>query len=185
MKNPTNNYVLYLTHQTDPARCNVVIFERAPVARAFLDALLGDDAWSWADVDQTPTGVPGSTIASESGVVVSTRWHPDRMREVVECAEAGGLSRDLANVAARFRLGPAADDPESGQESRRAARPAPQPRASRDGLVPIADIAAELGIEPREARAVLRGLKVEKPAAGWAFPAAEVPAVRERIRAAL
>lgn len=183
MNNFDNRYVLYLTHRHDASRCNVVTFDEARQGRAFLDVLLGDESWAWEDADPTPTGVPGSTIASASGVVASTRCHPDRMREMVECDRRGGLADYLANAALRFRVGPVADDP-SPDEAPRRARPAPQPRASRDGLVPIADIAAELGIEPREARAALRGLKIEKPAAGWAFPAAEVAAVRERIRAA-
>lgn len=177
-------YVLYLTHGRDAIRCNVVSFAEARQGRAFLDALLGDEEWWWEDAGQTPTSVAGSTIASESGVVASTRWHPDRMREMVECERRGGLESWLLASALRFRQGPAADDPEPGEEPRRQ-RPAPQPRASRDGLVPVADIAAELGVEPRVARAALRSLGVSKPAAGWAFPAGEVAAVRERIRAAL
>lgn len=43
------------------------------------------------------------------------------------------------------------------------------PRASRTGLTTIADICAELKIEPRIARGILRKAKIDKPAEGWAW----------------
>lgn len=53
------------------------------------------------------------------------------------------------------------------------------PRASRDGLVSVQDIAASVEMTAKGARAALRAAKEPKPAHGWAFASADV----ERIKA--
>lgn len=50
-----------------------------------------------------------------------------------------------------------------------------------DALVSLADIAEELGIEPRKARAALRG-KVDKPAGGWSWPKDEIDAIKKLLK---
>jgi len=177
-------YVLYLTRVGDASTsCMVKAFAAPYVARKFLDALLADDGYVWQDE---------TTIRSETGVVVSTRWFPDALRACVEhrytAAEtAWTLDSTSASHARLFRHGPDVREAAAGgvEDVVRTPRPAPQPRAPRDGLVTVADIAAELGVEPRVARQALRGLGVEKPAAGWAWPASEAAAVAARVKAAL
>lgn len=56
------------------------------------------------------------------------------------------------------------------------------PRASRDGLVSIGEIAAQLQKEPRELRKILRDKKIAKPAAGWAWPKDEVEKIKELLK---
>lgn len=58
------------------------------------------------------------------------------------------------------------------------------PRASKEGLVTVGDIAERLKMDAREARGILRTLKVEKPDAGWAWPDKEADAIAERIEKA-
>lgn len=56
-------------------------------------------------------------------------------------------------------------------DSRSRERPAKRektPRASREGLTTVQDIAKELGIEAGDARAILRKAKIDKPSHGWA-----------------
>ena len=53
-----------------------------------------------------------------------------------------------------------------------------QPKPSKDGLISIAEIAAELKMEARDCRAILRQQKVEKPAAGWAWSKIEVDEIK-------
>lgn len=64
-------------------------------------------------------------------------------------------------------------------------QPEPSPRAPSeprpDGLTPLADIAQELGIDPREARQILRK-KAEKPAWGWAWPRDAVDKIKALLR---
>lgn len=64
-------------------------------------------------------------------------------------------------------------------------KPERTPRPSRDGLVAVGDIAKQLGIEPREARGILRSLKLPKPEAGWAWPAAEAEKIAAQIKGAM
>lgn len=71
--------------------------------------------------------------------------------------------------------------PETGRRSRRGGTAAPSPRpepterreraprASRDGLTTLTSICAEQGVEAGDVRAALRGMKIEKPASGWAW----------------
>lgn len=181
-RNP-GKYVLYLSrHGDDDTQSMVMVFAAPYSARKFLDALLEDDGIVWDD---------DCTIRSETGIVVSTRWYADRMREAVEheytLAEMAWTldSTHLAH-ARRFRNGPdqprTADEPTADRPRRSSSS---SPRASREGLVPVGDIAAALGVEARDCRAALRKLRVEKPAAGWAWPASEVEAIKARIQAAL
>jgi hypothetical protein len=53
---------------------------------------------------------------------------------------------------------------------------------SRDGLVSIGDICDELGMNPRDARKILRN-KVEKPDAGWAWTPKEAEAIKKILKA--
>lgn len=186
-------YVLYVTRLGDDAtQCIVAAFAAPYAARKFLDALLRDDGWVWDDAATITSryGDPGCTIRSETGIVVSTRWWPGRLRECVEHeytnAELGwSLDHTWTSAARRFREGPLPADETTPDAPARAPRPASAPRASRDGLVTVGEIAVQLGVQPRDARAALRSLAVDKPPAGWAWPAAEADAVRERIRGAL
>lgn len=58
--------------------------------------------------------------------------------------------------------------------------PARTPRPS--NLVTVADIAATLKIDAKQARQALRKAKIDKPEHGWAFPAADVPAITAAIK---
>jgi len=55
-------------------------------------------------------------------------------------------------------------------------------------LVDLKEIAKKVGVEPRQARAILRSLAMrgeEKKRARWAFPPAEVAGVVTKIKGAL
>lgn len=178
-------FVFYVTRRLDDRDQSMVwILDTVAEARKFLDVLLGDDGIVW----ENPC-----TIRSSTGIVVSTRWYADLMRaavdhEYTQAERSLQISYTARNVAASFRNGVRAIS--SGgvarpDETPRAPRPAPTPRAPRDGLVSVAEVADQLGVEPRIARAALRRMKLEKPSAGWAWPAAEIPSIVERVRAAL
>lgn len=59
------------------------------------------------------------------------------------------------------------------------------PRPSKDGLITVAEIAKELGVEPRIARGALRQSKTPKPDAGWAWPKAEAEKIKAVIKKGL
>lgn len=176
-------YVLYVTRHRDESGTQVIVMNFAApyAARKFLDVLFEGDGLNWDDE---------CTVRSETGIVVSTRWWPKRMKECVEheysIAElAWDLDKLYHDAARRFRYGEQPRELSPEQTEPRRARAPSGPRASRDGLVPIADVALQLNVTPRECRAALRKLKIEKPAAGWAFKADEVDAIRDRIKSAL
>jgi hypothetical protein len=54
-------------------------------------------------------------------------------------------------------------------------------RQSAGSNVSLADIAGELGIDPRKARAMLRG-KVDKPTGGWSWPKDEVETIKKLLK---
>jgi len=72
---------------------------------------------------------------------------------------------------------PKPDDTRAANKSKTRTR-AP---VSRDGLVSIGDICADLGMNPRDARKILRG-KVEKPDAGWCWPTDEADAIKKLLK---
>lgn len=189
-------YCLYISRDgEDDTQSMAVVFAASYAARKFLDVLLEDDEIEWWEnpfMVRLGVNVEGCTIRSSSSIVVSTRWWPDRMRKVVEheysLEEMGWQLRNpMRQWAVMFRNGPNFPRTleEDGHVREKRERKPVQHRAPRDGLTPVADIATALGMEPREVRGILRGLKIEKPAAGWAWPAekaAEIQSLIEKHR---
>lgn len=74
-----------------------------------------------------------------------------------------------------------AEEPEKKTRVPKKNQPRGAVKASRGGLVTLAEICAEINMEPRDARKKLRG-KVDKPDAGWAWPADEADDVRKVLK---
>lgn len=75
-----------------------------------------------------------------------------------------------------------ADDGSDDKPNRvKKVRPRGAAPIDRSGLVSLADICAELRMDPRDARKILRN-KVEKPDAGWAWPESEVAGIRKLLK---
>lgn len=70
---------------------------------------------------------------------------------------------------------------ETREKNRRKTRAKSSPAVTRNGLVSISDICAEIGMNPRDARKILRN-KVEKPDAGWAWPESEVANIKKLLK---
>lgn len=181
-------YALYITrHGDDDTQCIVQTFGAPYSARKFLDVLLKSDGIVWENEH---------TIRSETGIVVSTRWWPKRMRACVEheysIAEMAWDLRDVApdvhKAAKRFRNGP--EQPrtiEAADVKPKRERTAAAPRAAApSGYIHISDVALAMGIDARQARVALRKIyKDGKPATGWSFPPAEVEELKTKIKAVL
>lgn len=71
--------------------------------------------------------------------------------------------------------------PETTREKNRRKTRARAPAASKDGLISIGEICESIGMNPRDARKILRG-KVEKPDVGWAWPKGEVDAIKKVLK---
>lgn len=58
--------------------------------------------------------------------------------------------------------------------------PEPKPRTE-PGLVTLQSICADIGMEPKEARQLLRSINYPKPFGHWSFPPSEVDAVTKAL----
>lgn len=178
-------YVFYVSrHGDDDTQSIVQTFAAAYAARKFLDALLEQDGLIWEDP---------CTIRSETGIIVSTRWYPERMKKCVEhdysLAEMAWSLRDYApdvyNSARRFRSGPELprtleDVPE--RKTRSGKSSAPRADAP-SGYVHVSDVALSMGIDAKQARVALRKLYPEgKPAYGWFFDPKTLDEVKAKIK---
>jgi hypothetical protein len=90
---------------------------------------------------------------------------------------------ELLRVAGKAEIQHKRDPDENEERPNRVRKPRVPGAApvSRDGLVSLAEICEQLNIEPRDARKTLRN-KVEKPDAGWAWPAAEAAKVKAILK---
>lgn len=192
-----NPYVLYVSRHKDETGTQVMVttYPTAYQARKFLDELLQDDGIVWDDCH--PSACPGSTIRSESGIIVSTRFDAERMRKAVEHQyEVKEMAWDLppehVRWARRFRNGPPLPttlEEATGTSETRARRErkasAPKKQAP-TGYVHVSDIALAMGIDAKQARVALRKIyKDGKPDVGWNFPPSEVDALKVKIKNAL
>lgn len=181
-------YALYISrHRDDDTQCMVVVFCAAYAARKFLDILLEDDGIVWED---------DCTIRSETGIVVSTRWYPKRMRACVEHEYslkemAFKLPAPHPSWARAFRYGPEqprtleADAGATKQREKRERRSSAPRSAAPAGYVHVSDVALALGIDAKAARVALRKIYDEKPKFGWNFPPGEVEELKKKIKEVL
>ncbi len=88
---------------------------------------------------------------------------------------------DLLRAGGREAILNKAEEPENKTRVPKKNQPRGAVKASRAGLTTLAELCAEIGIEPRDARKKLRG-KVDKPDAGWCWPDDEVDAVRSALK---
>lgn len=173
-------------------------FNAIYAAKHFVLLMIDGDEYRW-DVRRVHSGDTGKAqIITSRGVIIHT--FGDDLEEIMEheftSEEASFVFPEPEHSKyARFprlgKQGPALttdEDYEDTQASRTSApddAPQPkvkrEPRPSKEGLVTIADICAEIKLEPKAARDALRKSELEKPAAGWAFPAADVPDVINTI----
>lgn len=156
-------------------------------ARKFLDVLLQDD-----EVTLT-RGVSGRKDTVISSTDISVR--SDNIMDIVNYEYQGRESewelnlsgnsgsvaqaeqfRSSTGVRIEKRVEPTA---EKGTERVRKEKPA---KINREGLITIAQISNDLKMESREARSILRKMKVDKPEAGWAWKNSEVDEIKKIIK---
>lgn len=179
-------YALYFSrHGDDDTQVMVQVFAAAYAARKFLDVVLEDDGIIWEN---------DCTIRSETGIVVSTKWYPERMKKVVEHEYTlEEMAWDLQNPhlaeAKRFRYGPpqprTLEEDAGGTRAReKRERRAKGPTVSAPaGYVHVSDVALSMGIEPKQARVALRKIYPDgKPAYGWYFDPKTLDDLKAKIR---
>lgn len=187
-------YVMYCSRHGDETgtQIMVLIYDKAYQARKFLDALLRDDGFIWDD-HAFPMAKPGSTIRSESDIVVSTRFDPEAMRKAVEFEyEPKHMAWDLpptdASAIRRFRDGPPMPRTleETGRregETVRVRRTSTPKTAAPSNYVHVSTVALSMGIDAKQARVALRKIFPDgKPAYGWNFDPATLDDLKAKIK---
>lgn len=166
-------------------------------ARYFFDAIVQKDKFKWRDDDTI-------IIPSLDNLVINC----DKLEDVLD-HKLGPKEREwelpepYTSYAQSIRTGervlispkrshradgeqksPSFAFAEAGRDQRkRSLRQSQQrARASRDGLTSLADICAELKLDPREARQTLRKSNTPKPDAGWAWPDKEIPGIKKLLK---
>jgi hypothetical protein len=147
-------------------------------AKHFLDFMINGKPYKWLN---------DSTIITDSGVEIRCEQGP-AIEQVIEY-DLKGTEREweipepYKSTFYKIRDG---KKPSNGEQepTRTAVKEArvksKTPRANKDGLTSLADIANEIGIDPREARRILR-THSQKPDAGWAWPTEEIEAIKNTI----
>lgn len=160
--------------------------------------VLDDREWVWKD-EKTAVATDGMIVHSddleeivEYKLTTKERqwvppspyfgqWHniaagqPIHEKREKRSQAAGDNESDDAPAKREKRATKQPREPDSTPKRERTARPA------KDGLVSVADVAAQLGKDPKACRIALRKSNTPKPDAGWAWPASEVDAVKAII----
>lgn len=146
-------------------------FCTASASVTFLNMILEGRKPLW--ISHTSIRVDDLTVSSES------------LEKIVEATPLDSLPAPYPRMASDI----------SGSSTTPALLPAPDPirdtparnkvtqRPSKEGLVTISQIAEKASLTPTKARAVLRGLGIEKPASGWAWSDSEAKAIIDRLKA--
>lgn len=101
--------------------------------------------------------------------------------EYTVAEEAFELPAPYPNDIARFLHGVVAT---ATSKTPVAAPKGPRQKIDRTGKTSIQDLCAEIGVEPRDARAALRKAKIEKPPGGWLFTPEQIDDIKKIIKGA-
>jgi len=192
-------YVVYASYNPgetyETMRWLILKFMSPQAARGHINALIGDDEWEF-----------GVTTVLEYPSVITSRGVQITFRNQAMLDEVMGLDFEDQHMSSEVsyfkfrrtteRVAPKDEDDDlpktakaarvSRAEKREPKEPkAPREKVDRSGMVSANDIAAELKVEGREVRAVLRAMKLEKPAGGWWFDKKTAEAIRDKVRAGL
>ncbi len=199
-----NPYVVYCDYHRDgEEHSRVLILNfKAKYAAAFMIAkLLNGDTWEECD---PVGGRVGVITASGIRITMTGRDVWDLLEYEPTAAEAEWKDDQVAQWVLRFKYGSAegvkkdqpVDEDDDLPKHAPAAREAragkkekvvkeKKPKVDTSGLVSANDIAKKLKVEGREVRGVLRSLKMEKPAHGWAWSKDEAAKIEEKVSVAL
>lgn len=141
-------------------------------------------------------------LAYEFANVFEETWKDERLAKALAYLKWGKWEHRPSNdtVTVDTEEGPQ-ERPMSRKEKRDAERAArreeknrkreadptktPRPKFDKSVVVTAGDLAEQMGILPREFRAALRKLKMEKPAGGWHWSTSEAEDIKAKVKKAL
>ena len=166
--------------RADGAMC-LYMFAQEYSARWFIDCIVGKKKITWKDTRTIVT--EGETYKIRSPHLEELMEYEYKGKEKQWEPPEPWLSeykRFAGLIVGPRRTASNSHELQSEPKAPRVAKPT-EPRP--DGLVSIGDIAEELGLEPRDARKLLREKKIEKPAHGaWAWPKNAVDGIKKLLR---
>ena len=175
MGGPTSNYGFYCWRR-DGAFC-FHNFHATYAAKKFLDIIMQGASFKW---------INDHTILTDNGLKIRAEYHCS-LEEVIEYEYKGKegsftfpcpYDRIFDQFAGVTTTPTVTQSIPASIPTKERAPSEPRP----DGLIPLADIVAELNIEPRDARQILRKSELEKPSYGWAWARGEVDKIKKLLR---
>lgn len=187
-------YAVYVSypHDAPPGAKRLIVmnFCATYAALHFVNAALQDGSFKWKKANKVLGVLIPDTIIGENGVEIRC---PQGMEEIIEyemsrAEEQWELPPYYVNqcdlVRREYRDDSPAIDPETGEKPVKPKRE-PKPKkekVDKSGLVTIGEIAEQMEIEARDARAALRKSKLEKPPVGWAWPEDKVDEIKKLVK---
>lgn len=146
-------------------------------AKKFVEAVIGDEEYKWRDTNEF--------ITVDSGMIVKS----DTLEDIIEHEyspqeTAWALPEPYASEAHFLATGErysAKPPPKDFEVVPIPQRRSSTPRPSRDGLTTLATICADIKLDPREARAILRKSNTPKPATGWSGDDAWAKSIKQLL----
>lgn len=190
-------YAVYVSypHDAEPGakRLIVMAFSATYAAQHFVNAALQDGKFKWKKANAALGVKVPDTIVGENGVEIRC---PQGMEEIIEYEMSSAEEQwelpayyvaQCDMVRREYREDAPTHDPETGEKVK---KPKKEPKPKKEkidktGLISVGEIAEDMEIDARDARAALRKQKVDKPAAGWAWPESEVEAIKKAIKKGL
>lgn len=177
---PTHNLYISLDE-----RILVLAYAAAYPARKIIDRLMGENGdfvWLKNDTIQLTNGIKIKSneleeLAEYKFTEEERAWElgPNDLRAI---ASLTYVEEPEAPPAPKVESTPKV---ERVKRERVAPTEPKAPRVKPEGVVTAGDLAAQLNVEPRIFRGVLRSLKLEKPEGGWAWSAADAEAIKARV----
>ena len=164
-------------------------FHSAYAAKWFLDYVVNDQDYDWLD---------DNTIETENGYKI--RGERDSLERIVEYKYKSPEEREWQPgighmqyyetfTGRRARINDVEKPVEKPGKVRKERKPIPEDvrvqrkkaKVKAGEYVTISEICEGFGRPPRDCRASLRAMKIEKPAVGWAWPPSEAEIIRKRV----
>lgn len=187
-------YAVYGTypHDAEPGKSRLLVipFLATYAAKHFVETLLQNGGFKW----KSPT-----IIVGDNGVKVKS----DQLEEIMEYEYVGAeaswelparMVQQADMIRREYREDSERPDPTGAEDEDAPERPSKKPKREpkpekvkidKSGLVSVGEIAEQMGIEARDARAALRKQKIEKPDGGWLWKPDKVDDIKKIIKAGL
>lgn len=177
-------HVLKITKADDPNVLLVLSFAAAYSAVAFIGECCNHKMGKLKWKNKDAVILPGDLLMSSDTIEDLFEYELSKEENDFELPEP--YSTHAKNILEGKPLTTSQPNTERERPKREPREPsaprAPRaPKVSRDGLVTLATLCEEIGMEPRDARMILRKKFASKPDAGWAWPETEADTIRKLL----